>query len=237
MSSRSDKDLELWERWKNNGKKPEDFQKLKANFRGMIRSQTNVFANQVEIPPPAIQAEFGQQFARAVDTYDPSRGAKLSTWVQHNLQKGKSYITKHQNVVRMTEKRVWKVGDFQNAKSQLHSELNREPTTQELSERLKWHPREVGRMEAQLRSDYIASDMQVDPFEFRPSAEREALSYLPYELDDDEKFVYEHVMGINGKRKMTGTEIAQELGYSNAKVSRIRTNVAKKAKSLMEGDW
>ncbi len=237
MSKRSDRDLELWRTWSTT-RKPEDFQKLKSNFRGLIRSQVNQFAGRVEIPPPAIQGEFNRQFVKAVESYDPNRGAQLSTWVTHNLRNGFSWVSQNQNAVRMTEKRVWNIGKYNNAKAQLYSELGRDPTTDEMAERLTWHPREAARMEMQLRQDLIGSEMQVDPLQYKPSKEKEVLRFLPYELDDREKFVFEHTTGSNGKPKLAGKDIAKKLGVSDATVSRIRHRVATKAKSLMEDeDW
>lgn len=226
-------DHELWEKWDQGGRKPADIKPLLQNFRGMIRNQAKNYSGNLEIPPAAINAEFTRQAVRAFQTYDPDKGAALGTWVTHQLRQGQRWVYQHMNTARISERRVYKVGDFQNARSQLDQTLGRPPSTLELSEHLGWSPKEVERLEKQIRSDLIGSTMEVDPFEAMPSKAREILEFLPYELSGQEQAVYEYTMGLNGKPKLNGNEIAAKLGVSASTVSRIKNQIAVKAKGLM----
>lgn len=227
-------DLHLWHQWNNNGRKPEDLKPLVSQFRGMIRSQAGQYVGRVELPPAAINAEFKRHAVRALTTFDPNKGTALGTWVYNGMKKSKSFIAQHQNVVRISEKRLYNIGDFNNAKSQLSSSYGREPTTHELADHLGWHTDEVVRLEKQQRSDLIGSELAVDPIEFLPSKEHELRAFLPHELDATELFVYEHSTGENGKPRLSGNEIAKRLKVSPATVSRLKTGIARKAKRLME---
>lgn len=227
-------DLDLWHHWNNNGRRPEDFKPLASRFRGMIRSQANRWVGNVEIPPAAINAAFKSQFVRAVTTYDPDKGAQLGTWVQSNLRKAQSFIAQHQNTVRISEKRIFNIGDFNLARGVLSSQYGRDPTTHELADHLSWSVKEVERLQKQQRQDLIGSEMTVDPIEHLPSSEREALEFLPYDLTQDELFVFENSLGLHGKPKLTGNQIAEKMGVSPATVSRLRTAAAHKAKKIME---
>lgn len=227
-------DLQLWQKWNDGGRKPEDLKPLVSQFRGMIRNHANQFIGNVELPPAAINAEFKRHFVKALTTYDPTKGAQLGTWVWKGLSKAKSFVAQHQNVVRISEKRIFNIGEFNNARSQLNAQFGRDPTTHELADHLGWHQDEVVRLQKQQRADLIGSEMAVDPIEFLPSKEHEAAAFLPYDLDSNELFVYEHAIGANGKPKLTGNEIAKRMGVSPATVSRIKTGIAHKAKKLME---
>jgi DNA-directed RNA polymerase specialized sigma subunit len=206
---------------------------LLKGFRGMIRSHANQYSGNVEIPPAAINAEFTRHAVRAIQTYDPNRGAALGTWVGNNLVKGKRWISQHMNTARISEGRVYKVGDFQNTRQRLDQKFGRPPSTHEMAEHLGWSPKEVERLEKEIRSDLIGSDMTVDPYEIMPSKAKEILSFLPYELSGQEKTVYEYTLGTGGKPKLNGNQIAQKMGVSPSTVSRIKNSIAKKAKKLM----
>jgi DNA-directed RNA polymerase specialized sigma subunit len=229
-SERAKQDLDLWHNWNNNGRQPEHLKPLLNQYQGMIQTQVRRYANNVEIPTAVIEAEYTKQFVNAVNTYKPDRGAALGSWVMNNLQKSQRWIGAHQNVARITEGRLNRIGDFNRAKADLSDELGREPSSQEIAEHMGRPLKMVTRLEKELRKSYVASAMEFDPVQNMPSVEREALAFIPYELNDQEKVVFEYTMGINGKPKLNATQIAQQLNISNSTVSRIKTRIAKVAK-------
>lgn len=222
------KDMELWNQWRDNGKRPEDMRPLLNEFRGMIRSQANKWAGRVEVPPAAIHQEFNKQFHRALETYDPNKGAALGTWVNTNLQKGQRWVRQHQNIARIGEQRSYKIGQFNTALSQLDDNLGREPTTDELSEHLGWAPKEVGMLRTEIRKSNIASAWEADPVEILPSREKEALKFVDFDLTAEEKLVKEYTLGEGGKPQLRPMEIAKQLNLSGPKVSRLRKSIADK---------
>lgn len=223
-----DKDLQLWHQWKQGGENPEDMKPLLDSFRGLIRSRSNKFAGNVELPPAAIHAEFTRQAVAAFKTYDPSRGAALGSWVGTNLQKGNRFIATYQNTARIGEHRHYKVGQYQNAYATLDDQLGREPTNQELSEHLGWHPKEVTRMGAEIRKSHIETAFEGDPTSVFPSREAEVLKLVKYQLGPEEQLVYEYTIGEGGKPQLKPGEIAKQLKMSPSKVTRIRANIYQK---------
>jgi DNA-directed RNA polymerase specialized sigma subunit len=201
------------------------------NFRGLVQNEVNKYQNTVEVPAPAIEAEFQKHTVKAFETYDPNRGASLGTWVTSKVQHGDRWIRNRQNVGRIEERRRNKIGEFNTAFSELNIRLGREPDVHELSDHLGWHPKTVNRLQTEQRKSYAASPMNVDPVSLMPSREAEVLRYIPYELDDQQRFVFEHTLGMNGREKISATEIAKRLKVSNSTVSRIRTEIATKMKN------
>jgi DNA-directed RNA polymerase specialized sigma subunit len=231
--NRAANDLELWKTWQENDQHPDHLRPLLQSFRGMIRQKANRFVGQVEMPPAAIHAEFNKQFVKALQTYDPNKGAQLGTWVSTNLQKAQRWITAHQNTARIPENRVYKIGQFQTAQSHLDDQFGREPTHVELAEHLGWSEREVSQMSKQIRRANIESGWEHDPTELIPSREAEVLRLVKYELTPEEMLVYEHTVGDGGKQQLRPTEIAKRLGFSPAKVTRLRQAIDGKIKRFL----
>lgn len=228
-------EVDQWAKWKQSGEDPDELRPLLASMKPLIRKQVNVFKGRVrDIPPAAIEAEFNRHAMTAFRTYDPNRGAKLSTHVRNQLQKAKRYVATHQNIAYIPEHRVWKIGEFQGAQGELEERFGREPTTDELSEHLKWSPNEVSRMRTELRRDLPTSGFvspeggSIDPYSMMPSREREVLNLIEYELSPQEKLVFDYTYGRHGKPSMQPGQIATKLHFSPSKVSRLRKSIADK---------
>ena len=229
-SGTKDKDLQLWHQWKQGGQDPEDLKPLLGSFRGLIRSRSNRYAGNVELPPAAIHAEFTRQAVNAFKTYDPTKGAALGSWVGTNLQKGNRFVATYQNTARIGEHRHYKVGQYQNAWATLDDQLGREPTNQEISEHLGWHPKEVTRMGAEIRKAHIESAFEGDPTSFMPSREAEVMKLVKHQLSPEEQLVYEYTLGEGGKPQLKPGEMARQLNMSPSKITRIRSGIYNKMK-------
>ena len=224
------RDFQLWDDWKSSGEDPDKLRPLLQNLRGAIRSRANRWAGHVDIPPAAVHAEFNKQALHALRTYDPNKGAAVSSWVTTNLKKAQRWITANQNPARILEGRVYKTGLYDNAIATLDDQLGREPTTQELSEHLKWSEPEVSRMQAEKRRTLTtgAFDPGYDPTTIMPSREVEILNMIRTELTPEELLVYEYKTGYGGKPQLKSGEIARKLGVSPSKVTRITQAIGRK---------
>jgi DNA-directed RNA polymerase specialized sigma subunit len=230
---RQQRDHELWNSWQKGGKKPDDLRPLLNNFRGLIRSRSNRWAGNVEIPPAAVHAEFNKQFMNALDTYNPKKGAALGSWVGTNLQKAQRWITQNQNTARIGETRVYKVGQFEAAKTRLDEELGREPNFHEIADHMGWSEKEVGRLDKELRRTHLSSMWESDPSQLEPSREKEVLNLLRFELKPQELLVYEYTIGSGGKQQLKPGQIAKKTGFSPSKVTRLRQAIDLKAKKFI----
>jgi len=229
-ADRNRRDLELLDQWKQGGEKPDDLRPLLGNFRGLIRSQSRQWESNVELPPAAVRAEFTKQAVQAFRTYQPDKGATLGSWVGTNMKKAQRYVTTYQNTARIGEHRVYKIGQYQTAKASLDDQLGREPTTEELADHLKWSPREVGRMNAEIRKAHIESAFEGSPMNLMPSREAEVLRLVKYDLSPEERLVYEYTVGDGGKPQLKPGQIATRLNMSPAKVTRVREAIYQKMK-------
>ena len=91
LREKQQKELEMWRHWNANGRQPEHLQPLMHSFKPLISSKVNVYTSKIrDIPPEAIRAEFNNQFVKALETYDPNRGAGLGTHIHYNLEKAQA---------------------------------------------------------------------------------------------------------------------------------------------------
>lgn len=223
-------DLALWQQWDQNGRRQEDLNPLFSQFRGMIRSKANAWIGKAEIPPAAVQASFNAQFMNAINTFDPDKG-RLGPWVGNHLKQGNRWLMKHQNIARIPESRSGKkIQMFTASRAHLDEVLGREPTHIEIAENLGWSPKEVSLLDREIRTSAIGSGFEMDPVDVMPSREKEALNNVYYELAEEEKLVYDYVLGAHGKPELKPTQIAQQLGYSPSKVSKLKNKIMDKLK-------
>jgi len=229
--SRSQKDFNMWQQWDQNGRKEEDLEPLMKQIDPLVRKASNVYAGKVNIPKSAIRAEFQIHAINALNNYDPNRGATLGTHLTHQLKKGKRFISTYQNIGRIPETRIHNITEFNNAKDELEDQLGREPSAHELATKLKWAVNQVSAMTVELsRKEVPTSTLQTDMSSLKPSKEGELLRLIQYDLTPEEKIVYEHLLGVNGKPQLKPGQIAQKLRMSPSKVSRIKNSIGAKAK-------
>jgi len=224
------KEFDLWKTWKEGGEKPDDFRPLLQSMRPLIRSKSNFWASRVDLPPETVHAEFNKHFVKACRDFDPNKGTQLGTWVTHNLRKAQRWVAANQDPTRVQETRYYKLGQWDNAHANLTERYGREPTTEEMAMEMGMSPAEAGRMQAEKRGVLYSSGYTdgYDPTTIMPSRETEILNFIIPELSTEEKLVYEYTVGYGGKPQLKPGEIAQKLGYSPSKVTRLRQAIDRK---------
>lgn len=233
------KEVDMWRSWKESGEDPDKLQPLLQSLNPVI--QSNILRHRApRIHKPVIEAEARTLTVKALRRYNPSRGTMVSTHVQNNLKGLNRFVKKHQNFTRIVETQANRIGDYQRAKGALSEELGREPTSLEVSNRLKLSLKKVERLEKEIRKDSFAalsSDdlVESNPFEKELPVHREVIEMLPYELTLDEQRVFNHLFGRGGLRKDTSTgSIAKKLGWSQSKVSQVKNSISKKYLQYMD---
>jgi len=229
LRKRQQKELEMWRTWKDGGMRPQQLKPLIQSFKPLINHRANVWAGRVrDVPPEAIRAEFTNQFVQALQTYDPNRGAALNTHVSHQLKKAQRFVTTYQNPGRIPENRIYRIRELQDAEMHLDEQFGRPPTQLEIADHLKWSPRQVDLLQREVRKARPTGQFETDPMSFTPSRHNEIVRLLPYDLSPEEKQVFEYVYGIGGKPRLEPGQIAQRLGMSAPKVSRLKKSIAEK---------
>lgn len=236
-SKRATDDLELWQRWNDNGRKPEHMQPLLQRYAPLFARKT------VEWKAPAVSqsaftAELKKHFIEAMHSFNPELGNALNTHVQYRLQKAKRFNAKYQNVGYIPEGQAEHIGDIQAAQNELTEQLGRAPNAAEIGEHISLPESKVKGILKSLRNDIPSSRFESDPNEFGTAREHDVIRLMTHSPTDyfnaEEAKVFGHVFGVNGHKKITDTTtLATTLGVSQPKVSRLKTSIAAKIRKHM----
>lgn len=242
LKETQDAEMAMWKAWNQGGRQPEHLRPLLHSLQPLIHKSITPWTGRVKnIPDEAFEAEALKHTMDALRSYDPSHGAKLSTWVQTALMKTSRFGKTYQNVGRIVEERQTGIAEFKNAKQHLADTLNRPPSDTELLSHLQatskergWSMPEIKRMNLDLRADILSSTFESDIHQNSPTLDNEVMHFLHEQLDPEEAKVYERIVHPHATQGKTGL-IARELGWSDAKVSRIRKRIEQKATVAMKG--
>lgn len=182
------------------------------------------------LPDAALQGEISRHAINAIDTYDPSKGAKLSTHVFNHIQQASRLNYNYQNVVRMSEDRQQgKFKHYKKALDDLNSELNREPSDAELAERLSWTEKEVLAMKNSLFADISESTMEMPDEKSQFSDDLTKMDYIKSSLAPDElQFFKDKTSG------MSQADLSSKHGMDVNKVNYTNRKLAAKIQGLLE---
>jgi len=236
LRARQSNEMEMWNAWNSQGRKPDDLQPLLKSLEPFLNRQMGVYQHRLrDIPPDVIRAEFQDRLVDGLASYDPNRGAKLNTHLNYQLLRAKRFVRTYQNPARIVEPRIRGITPLNTAEERLSERLGRTPTTAEVADEMRtqtkdpfWTQKQVGALQTELRAARPTGQLSADPSTIMPSRQREIMRLLPYELDDDEKGVFQRVYGTEGHRPMGTNDIAKQLGMSAPKVSRIKRQIAQK---------
>ncbi len=223
----------LWQAWVDGGQQPRDLRPLLKSFGPLIRNRMGIHLGRVKmIPDKAIKAEYQVQFVQALRSYNPEKGS-LGTYVYRYLDKAKRFIAEYQNVGRIPENRIYKIREYKNAVASLAEETGAKPSQADLVKKLGWTKADVGRMDQELRNDLVSQNFEEDPFMLLPSRDQEVLRLFKYELEGDDRTVYEYLTGL-GRPRITSTgEIAEKVGLPDYRVSRIKNSIKKQLEPFL----
>lgn len=182
------------------------------------------------LPDSALSAEITKHAINAIDNYDPTRGAKLSTHVFNHIAQASRLNYTYQNAVRMSEdKQQGKFKHYKKALDDLNSELSREPTDKELADRLKWTVKEVDSLKSGLFSDIFESRQEVANEASQFSDDKTLMNHIMSGLDAKEtKFFNDKTSG------MSQSDMSARYSMDVNKLNYTGRKLADKVRSLKE---
>jgi len=225
-----DKDLELWHEYKagNQNAKWELLDRFKGLISGIAMKQSNV------LPKAVVEAKLKTYAIAAFDTYKEGKGAKLSTHVQNYLQKINRDNYTNQQAVRLPENLAIGYTKFMNTKTSLGETIGREPTTMELAEHLSWSPEQVANAERKYHTELVESKMTYDPGVIDQDTSSSAIRFAYQEMDDNERYLFEHKTGYMNKGILPMSKIREHLKLTPYQFNQLQTVLTAKLKNTLE---
>jgi DNA-directed RNA polymerase specialized sigma subunit len=202
---------------------------VRSQTAPLVESRIKRFRSS-QVSDPVLRAKADEILVSSMKSYDPNRGASFTTHLHGNLRRMGRFTIQRANVAQIPEARAQKIGFYQSVRQNFIDEHHRPPTTDELADELGWPAAEVHRLERELRLDIPSTSLPIPhTLDMTDTAEDQLLRDIWYELTPDEKKVLDAVTGMHGVRKTTeGKALARKLGWSQAKVSQVRTSIARK---------
>ncbi|HVO11517.1 MAG TPA: RNA polymerase sigma factor RpoD/SigA [Vicinamibacteria bacterium] len=189
----------------------------------------------------------------AAKRFDPERNVKFISyavwWVRQAIFHA---LSDHTRVFRLPQKLSGQVSRLSNVREQLKSELERQPTTEELAERTSLKPEEVRQLLLAAGDDVSLSaavgeegNLELgDTLEQEtvPSAELEMIrtsferriQSMVDDLDAKEREVIKMRFGLDGEEPKTLQEIGETMGLSRERIRQIESRAKEKLRRSRE---
>lgn len=223
-------ELILWRNWKRT-KNPIVMNNLVKSIDPFLQSYVNKFGTS-PLPRSAIESQARLLAIKAIDTYDPRRGAALNTHIGHELRHLNRYVLEYQNIGKIPENRGIAISKFKNIQAHLRDELNREPSVLELADRLQWSPAEVERMQRELRQDLTVIQGKEEAFfdiGFNETDRtQDIVQFIYYQSSPIEQKILEYWFGLGGTPRATPEEMALKLNLPVEEIKKMSKELARK---------
>jgi RNA polymerase primary sigma factor len=217
-------------------------QMINANLRFVVTIARD-YAN-LGLPLLDLISEGNVGLTKAVERFDPAKGAKLSTyamwWIKQSIKRA---LANDSKTIRLPVHLGDKLAKMRRVAMQMSDELGRDPTDDELADELGIASEKVGRLknvgirpaslDAVIGEDDSTSfgdmigDADADtPFEvLRDKNLRNELGGLLEELNDREKKIISQRFGLGGGKPKTLDNVGKDLGVTRERIRQLQ-NVA-----------
>jgi DNA-directed RNA polymerase specialized sigma subunit len=225
MSEVKRRDQELYESWKETGDK-KTLGELVNQLNPLIYSEVKRASG--SLPTSALSAEAKKWTYKAIQTYDPTKGASISTHVVGYLPKIRRMNYKFQNMVRLPENLQLKYHDYNQAVTNLSDRLNRDPSDEEIAKELNWSKAATVKYKSGLYADLVES-AAMKPTEYKQFDNNKILyDYIMSQLTTEEKLIFDN------KGTMPASELASKVGVNINRLNYLSSKLIEKIKTLKQ---
>ena len=223
---------------------------IKANLRLVVKIAKD-YAN-YGLPLSDLISEGNIGLMKAVERFDPSMGAKLSTyaswWIKQSIKRALSNQSK---TIRLPVHLLDKLAKVRRISAVMSEELGREASDEELSEEtgipirklslLRQASQKPASLDAPMNDDassefgdMISDDRALDPSDAMESKNLHGeIGDMMDSLDERESRIINARFGLDGVTPMTLEEVGREFGVSRERIRQLQTIALRKMRSVL----
>ena len=230
VAQTSDKDLELWRKWKQS-KSSMDLEALMKQMYPLISRESSRWTN--IMPRFVVEADAKKLALEAFNSFDPAYGVKLSTHVVNRLQKLSRAAYARQSIVSVPEHKRLAYNRYKRITAQLEDELGRPPTIEDIADKMALPPPKLRSLITEVEKAEFLESEEHPPTESNLS-EEELIAFAFHDMSPVQQTIFRHKTGYQGAQIKNNAALTKELGMTQGQLSYELTKIKSILKSAIE---